>query len=841
MKSRISWLGLLVMTMSCGSPPAPNATAPRPSTSAAGSQSSAAPVAQAPIVQAVAAKPEFGSTPTGIQATYEARLARSPDLTWERLIAQGRISRKPPPQLDFDPTRISYYPEVERALVFTDEERNLYRKNGFVVVDHGQRYSMGSAYFAIYTRDLPVLVTTDSALHALHRSFDAILRELEEGLLSRGFKNALSALSDRLGQLVATTKEPVLLDALGDVDVYLTVATNLLAGAGAKDKPPAPSSDGRPVYDPNGPPDAWDGTLLEPTKTHRDAEALEILKRIRAGVLELPEGPGLANCTPLRGTRHCIDYTQFTPRGHYTKSIALKRYFRAMMWLGRADTGWVLGGGTKENLVAGAGLREARGAALLALLAKDSGQLKSLAALSGVIDLLVGPPDSATLAQLTKALEDVGFKSAAELAADEAVSRVLQALPAEGTGGQTIRSQSVEPAGNGKSATEPPKVLQLAGQRFVVDAFVLSKVVYDSIDYQGKKQERVFPMGLDVMATLGNDEAVHLLKPELERYHYASNLLALRETLVAHGEALFSQNLYGSWLGALKSLHQPPSSGAFPQSMRSTAWERKQLHTQLASWAELRHDTVLYAKQSYTAMTVCEYPDGYVEPYPEFFAKLAALTGAVGQRLGAVLPPEPKGGIALSRVKNAPPGGGPTGLRDVVPISGRAVQGFLNRFAETMRKLEGLARKELSSTPFTPEEQAFLKQTIDIRGGGSGPPRYDGWYPKLFYSEGPAKWEPTVADVHTSPGPLVPGVLEEGVGDANFIAVAVNNGNDRRVYVGPVYSYYELVVPPTERLTDEDWASMLSRDAQVPRPKWTGTFIGKKVRRALGVPAKERE
>jgi hypothetical protein len=45
-------------------------------------------------------------------------------------------------------------------------------------------------------------------------------------------------------------------------------------------------------------------------------------------------------------------------------------------------------------------------------------------------------------------------------------------------------------------------------------------------------------------------------------------------------------------------------------------------HTQLASWAELRHDTVLYAKQSYTTSLGCSYPDAYVEPCPEFFRAL---------------------------------------------------------------------------------------------------------------------------------------------------------------------------------------------------------------------------
>lgn len=55
------------------------------------------------------------------------------------------------------------------------------------------------------------------------------------------------------------------------------------------------------------------------------------------------------------------------------------------------------------------------------------------------------------------------------------------------------------------------------------------------------------------------------------------------------------------------------------------AWQRKMLQTQHASWSELRHDTLLYGKQSYTAIPSCGYPDGYVEPYPALYEKLEAL------------------------------------------------------------------------------------------------------------------------------------------------------------------------------------------------------------------------
>src|SRR6185369_6403605 len=94
--------------------------------------------------------------------------------------------------------------------------------------------------------------------------------------------------------------------------------------------------------------------------------------------------------------------------------------------------------------------------------------------------------------------------------------------------------------------------------------------------------------------------------------------------------------------------------------------------------------------------------------------------------------------------------------------------------------------------PFTKEERDFLRKTIDVRGGGSGPPRYDGWYPKLI-NDSPLKHKPSIADVHSDAAEGT--VLEVAVGDTQFLIVAIDNGPHRAAYVGPSYSYYEFTTP----------------------------------------------
>ncbi len=93
----------------------------------------------------------------------------------------------------------------------------------------------------------------------------------------------------------------------------------------------------------------------------------------------------------------------------------------------------------------------------------------------------------------------------------------------------------------------------------------------------------------------------------------------------------WTETLYNSWLYTFQPLLEAPGEG-YPAFMQSNAWLDKQLNTVLGSWTELKHDTILYAKQVYAEMGGGPMPpepvppQGYVEPVPAFYARLAALT-----------------------------------------------------------------------------------------------------------------------------------------------------------------------------------------------------------------------
>jgi hypothetical protein len=125
--------------------------------------------------------------------------------------------------------------------------------------------------------------------------------------------------------------------------------------------------------------------------------------------------------------------------------------------------------------------------------------------------------------------------------------------------------------------------------------------------------------------------------------------------------------------------------------------------------------------------------------------------------------------------------------------------------------------------------------------------KYDGWFPQLFYktiywsedefqlSYGSAAYDAIVTDVLTDlpngnagdPG----SVLHEGVGRANMMFVAVDNGTDKFICAGPVLSHYEFeALGGHRRLTDEEWRVVLqglSTDGLegLKPPAWTRDYL----------------
>src|SRR5262249_136563 len=138
-------------------------------------------------------------------------------------------------------------------------------------------------------------------------------------------------------------------------------------------------------------------------------------------------------------------------------------------------------------------------------------------------------------------------------------------------------------------------------------------------------------------------------------------------------------------------------------------------------------DTILYAKQSYTTGTECSYPAGVVEPIPHFWERLENM----GYKAAELIEKTPY----PNRVAELPGEDGNEKEKVRLKELQKKQAGFFRDFAKQVALLRGIAVKQLAQKELTADETRALKDVVQIEGlGGSGSaPKYNGWYPKLFY------------------------------------------------------------------------------------------------------------
>jgi len=698
-------------------------------------------------------------------AALQAPLSAAAQLTTDTLLSKHALSHVK--DLGYDPSTALGLDTIQASkLALDDEEQQLLRQNGFVVSGRRSFPSMLTVYAELYAADLPLYVSADSVLNAVHLSYDSILADIETAHLIGSLERLVDGMRQKLPQHASSP-------ASADADLFLTITKSLLS-----EKPVAPVAGAK------------------------QSEIDDFVSRAQSAV-----GTGKLM---LFGTPRDIDFSQFKPRGHYTDSPALSRYFRAMMWLGRIDLRLI------ETLPDGSQVfrrRQFDAMLLLRSLLSDA-QLALWTQVDSTLQTFVGKSDYMRFPEVDALLKDLGVDASGAAALSD--QTVAQTIIDKGYGTQQIASQLIVNDTRDGRTLPLDRSFALFGQRYVIDSHVFSNVVYDRV------KQRLMPDPLDVaFAAFGNDAALPLLKSELDKYSYAAALEQTRVLADAHGADYWNSNLYTSWLGALRALSPSakdvldPGAAGLPKLTSTEAWSRRVLSTQLASWAELRHDTILYAKQSYTSAPACEYPDAYVEPYPAVFAALGQLAD---------------NGLRLSDSLNVD---GPTGagLRE-------RIRSYFTQLRATVGKLEQMAQAQRSGTPFSGEQLAFINEAVHSYSPGGcapGPKMFDGWFAKLHYGVGAdgrvvSEFKATIADVHTQPadegGNPVGRILHVGTGKARLMVVTLDTCRGARAYAGAASSYHELITTGFNRVNDLEWRQRFQTE-NPPEPLWTGSFISK--------------
>jgi hypothetical protein len=492
------------------------------------------------------------------------------------------------------------------------------------------------------------------------------------------------------------------------------------------------------------------------------------------------------------------DYTQYGPRSHYTKNSVLRTYFRAMMWYGRH--GFEV---TNTDLT--------RDAALMTwqLKSVDVNNMKAAKLWEKIYVptvFFVGKSDDLSLYEYSDLLTKIYGDSPSDSAfADASKLDKFQNEAKQLEGPKILSEIKVFKDGNVPTKDEllkNTKGFRFMGQRFIPDSYMLASLTQgdEPPDKETGQKLPSTPTALMVMSVLGSNTADSLLNDWVkENAPDSDKVIAkvknqLQKEFQSYDEKTWTQNMYWSWLYNLKPLFEQHNEG-YPMFMRNDEWSKKSLLAALGSWTELRHDTLLYAKQSYSEMgggggeppPPPPVPKGYVEPNMSFLTRLIALT---------------------------------TMTRDGMKSQGIMHPNQEQKFEDFLKSLnffKDIAEKELSDSIISDDDYEKLRLIIKSN------------YPNIVWTpDGNEMTEQDaraaiIADVHTDAKKGQ--ILYEATGVPTIIYVAVKDKGGTRLTRGVTYSYYEFTRPLGTRLTDLDWQGMIydkKNSSDLPStPSWT--------------------
>jgi hypothetical protein len=595
--------------------------------------------------------------------------------------------------------------------------------NGFVVVagpwgagQFHQAYSLGAFY-----AEQPVFVTTDTAYHYWHLAFAKALRDTETEVLLPALEEFAGRLRMAADAQAAELAGTPLAEPAERIARYTQLLEALLG--------------------------------IDPGPYSPEVEAELALVRDHAGIA--------VSAT----TGQQVDYSLFGPRGHYTRTDDLTRFFVAMSLLGLSP--FKLGDADSLRM----GL-------LVARLYADEEIVALWRTVYEPTAFLVGLADDYTPIEAAAAADraNPGWRNdPAALADDAVVGAVADDLLA-------LRGVAID--------AEQASV-RVMGARFVLDSFILDQLVDPNVAgrLDGSPMDVAAAFGSDWAYAQQADQGIPDAFPE-----YDPQLEAMRELVEGRDVASWASTVYDAWLFALQPMWTS-FGAAYPDFMRTEAWAAKAHQTGFGSYAELKHDTILYAKQAFAegeAPLPPAEPRHWVEPDPVAFARLAGAAGLMRDGLAS---------------------------RDLLTDE---VAGILDEIIAMNERFARLARDELTGSPISAEDNEWLEtigsrfELIWLLAGDEE--QLEG----SNMIESPDDIAAVIADIMSNPDMA----LEIGTGMIDDLFVLVpNDAGQFQVARGGVYSFYEFWVPREDRLTDEEWREMVFNGETPDRPEWQQVFL----------------
>lgn len=652
---------------------------------------------------------------------------------------------------------------LDRVPGLDARQRELLAKQGFFVALQpgpkpadsaaGQRTRARAKHlFQVYERNdyvrFPSYVTVDLAIDLTHQYFDVVLRRLEREHLVPKLRTALQELVKQTAAQQRSARSPEARRAAHDAALWWAVALRLLEQSAAGDRPdeivarnPYPEMD-------DGSAPVPPATRPRPTKLPRELEreVASIVARVHAAAgKERFEAWGLE-----------LDLSQAKPRSHYADDGVLQRYFRAMTWLGLSSFA-IEGTDARPDLV----LALVHGFQAAPAASKPMSEVLTLSS------FIVGAPPTAGLAEAL-----ASARAAAPAAADATLQQWLSPALRE----PILAAWRKLPAH--PIASDRGPVIEPVGKRVFADTQAMAAMLPIVRDLPETA-------GADVLRMMGAAGAAAVLGDATASEIAAGDQPAVAAAILRGRAAASSvrtrDDAYHRTLVALDAvLH------AQPTWFEPKAWQLRTLQSFAGGWAQLRHDTLLYAYQMGAECDAQELPSphGWVEPMPEVYAALREMVERFASQLERAgiheAPPADDEGYGFSQFAT-------------LHNKTEAIVGLL-------RQLETLSNKELRGERFTDDERRDIA-TI----GGLAEHVLLTFADAYELGEGNDDMA-VVADVFT----WRDSALEVGVAHPELIYAVIPTPEGWMLARGAVLGYRELLVPANDRLTDQRWREQLA-------------------------------
>ena len=646
--------------------------------------------------------------------------------------------------------RDSYYlgntNNIVNLFQFKDIDKEILEKlqqNNFVITK-GNNLQLFHAYEENDYRQVPNFITTDLYLQAFHMYFSYILKSLEKQHIIPTLEMLCHSFNAACIKLAEQTEDESLKDMAEHAATFYAIPYYLLTNK----------------------------TLTVPSKYETEyQEEIEHINKQEDNFSDF-----------LSYKDAYFPYSLFKPRGHYTREPQLQAYFKAMMWLQTACFCREQQEQLKRSIF--------QAAVLCTYKSIDQTPLiKLYQHIYTPLTFLMGEADNLSIFDIARILEKNNAIHIEDALTAGQIEKVNQALIELAKHKNNIKPQ-IEITCRDKINFMP--------QRYLSDNEVIQKLV----DVNPNSQ-RAYPKGLDVFATFGTGTAESLLidfyKEPNNWSEYSKELQQLKDKFKTSKSTQLS--VYELWMKSLLTMQQTDKNN--PGFMQTPEWGYKNLNTALASWAELKHDAILYGEQPMAAECGGAGPPdpivvGYVEPNLPFWRKMENILQATRLILQ-------QNDCMTDDLK-----GKTDQLNDYVT--------FLIQVTEKELRGEKLTEPEYRTLEYMGSSIEYFTLSVvdpDLH--------LDDW----SLVQGPDKSIAIVADIYTRniKGCNKNGILHIATGNANNIYVVVEIEGNLYLTRGATFSYYEFVQPLGTRLTDEEWQKMLEEKKAPAVPEWMKSIL----------------